>query len=155
MSSPPSGRSGEPGLRAVVDTNVWVSGLLIPKSPPGRILRAIREGRLEPVASWELGREIAQVLARPKFRRYGVTEDDTREILLLLAPFLPSVEMDIPIRDPKDAPVVAAAVAAGADAIVTGDRDLLGDPSLRDWLGDRGVEVLTPAEALRHLASQA
>jgi predicted nucleic acid-binding protein len=49
-------------------------------------------------------------------------------------------------------PVVAAAVAGHADAIVTGDRDLLDNEELRAWLRDRGVEVLVPAELLERLS---
>ena len=55
------------------------------------------------------------------------------------------------VRDPKDAPVIAAAVAGRADVIVTGDRDLLGDAGLRAWLTDPGIEALTPAELVDRL----
>jgi predicted nucleic acid-binding protein len=47
--------------------------------------------------------------------------------------------------------VVAAAIAGRADAIVTGDRDLLEDGTLRNWLRERGVDVMTPAELLERL----
>lgn len=52
------------------------------------------------------------------------------------------------MRDPKDLPVIAAAIERRVEVIVTGDRDLLDDAALRAWLGDRGVRVVTPAEAL-------
>lgn len=117
----------------------------MPGSAPRRVVDSVRVRRLEAAASWELAQELVRVLRRPKFRRYGVEEDDLVEIVLLLAPLLPGVEVDVAIRDPKDSPVVAAAVASGAEAIVTGDRDLLEDESLRRWLADHGVEVLTPA----------
>ena len=55
------------------------------------------------------------------------------------------------LRDPGDAPVVAAAVAGAADVIVTGDADLLADEALRPWLAERNVEVLTPVELLERL----
>jgi predicted nucleic acid-binding protein len=63
----------------------------------------------------------------------------------LLAPLLPTVDVDVEIRDPGDAPVVAAAIEGRADAIVTGDRDLLDDASLVEWLTRHGIEVLTPS----------
>jgi predicted nucleic acid-binding protein len=75
-----------------------------------------------------------------------VTEADVVAVLSYLAPLLPAVEVDLHLRDPRDVPVVAAAVAGRADAIVTGDRDLLDDAELLGWLSERGVEVLTPAE---------
>jgi len=80
---------------------------------------------------------------RPKLRRYRVTEEDARDVLVLLAPLLPSVEVDVPVRDPADAPVIAAALAGRADAIVTGDGDLLDDQDVRAWLEERGVEVIS------------
>jgi len=103
------------------------------------------------VASWELAEELVDVLRRPKIRRYGVGEDDVESVLVLLAPFLPAVEVDLEIRDPEDAPVVGAAIAGHAEAIVTGDRDLLDEPELRRWLRDRGVELYTPADLLGRL----
>jgi len=69
-------------------------------------------------------------------------------VFRLLAPALPTADLDVPIRDPDDAPVVSAALAGAADIIVTGDADFLSDAVLRAWLSDRGVRVTTPAELL-------
>jgi predicted nucleic acid-binding protein len=61
---------------------------------------------------------------------------------------------DAPLRDPHDAPVVSAAVHGNADAIVTGDRDLLEDEHLASWLAEGGTEVLTPAAVLERLGQR-
>jgi putative PIN family toxin of toxin-antitoxin system len=98
------------------------------------------------VISWELAAELRDVLDRPKLHRYELTKDDVRDLLSLTAPDLPTVDLEVEVRDPDDVPVVAAAVAGHADAIVTGDRHLLDDTELRAWLLERGVELLTPAE---------
>ena len=103
------------------------------------------------MASWELAEEVVEVLRRPRIARYGITEGDVADVLVLMAPLLPGVEANVEIRDPDDAKVVGAALAGRADAIVTGDRDILDDPDLRRWLEHHGVEVLTPAEFLRAL----
>ncbi len=147
----PSGRSGGRALRAVLDTNVWVSGLILPNRIPGQVPLALRHRRFDAVASWELAEEVVEVLRRPRITRYGITEDDVADVLVLMAPLLPGVEANVEIRDPDDAKVVGAALAGRADAIVTGDRDILDDPDLRRWLEHHGVEVLTPAEFLRAL----
>lgn len=110
------------------------------------MIRAIRDGRVEPVASWALADEIARVLRRPKIRRYGVTEEDVRDVLAVLAPFLPNVEFETPTRDRSDLIVVAAALTGEAEAIVTSDRDLLEDVDLRRRLAQRGIRVIAPEE---------
>jgi uncharacterized protein len=133
---------------------VWVSGLILPESVPGQVLDSVRCGAITPVASWDLATEIAEVLRRPRLRRYGIAERDVEDVLLLLAPFLPGVDVEIPVRDPTDAPVIAAALAGRADAIVSGDGDLVRDHAIRAWLLNRGIEVLTPVELLERLAER-
>lgn len=72
-------------------------------------------------------------------------------MLALLAPSLPHVDVDVGLRDPKDIAVIEAAVAGAAEAIVTGDGDLLDDDSLKRWLADRGITVMTPVELVSAL----
>ena len=138
-------------LRVVIDTNIWVSGLILPDSTPGAVLDAVRSRRVVPVMSWAMGRELIDVLRRPSMQRYGITEGDIDDILVVVGALLPDVDVTVEIRDPDDRPVIAAAVAGHADAIATGDRDILDDPALRQWLLDRGVSVLTAAELLAWL----
>ena len=112
------------------------------------MLEAVRDGRIDAVASWALAQEIVEVMRRPAIRRYGVTEGDIEAVLAVLGPLLPDVDVAVELRDPDDAPVIAAALAGRARVIVTGDRDLLDDANLVTWLAARGVVVMTPAEAL-------
>lgn len=100
------------------------------------------------MASWELADEVIDVLRRPKLARYGLTEQDVADVLAVLSPLLPRIEVDVPIRDRNDAPVVAAALAGAAETIVTGDADLLADDAVRVWLGRHQIEVLNAVEVL-------
>jgi uncharacterized protein len=138
-------------VRVVVDSNVWVSGLIDPHSPPGHVLAAVLERPLDVVSSWELVDEVSAVLERPKLHHYEFDASDTLDLLRTVAITLPTVDVDVEIRDPADAPVVAAAVAGRAEAIVTGDAELLDDAELRRWLDERGVRVLTPRKLLDEL----
>lgn len=62
----------------------------------------------------------------------------------LLTPFAASPEstpeVKEPIRDPDDVPIVAFALAVGADALISGDRDLL------DVASALPLQVLSPRE---------
>jgi putative PIN family toxin of toxin-antitoxin system len=111
----------------------------------------VRNRRLEVVISWELAAEHRDVLGRPKLRDYEVSGEDVRDLLSLMAADLPSVDVEVELRDPDDVAVVAAAIAGAAEAIVTGDRDLLENADLRAWLRDRGIRVLTPAELVERI----
>jgi putative PIN family toxin of toxin-antitoxin system len=95
--------------------------------------------------------EVSDVLSRPNLRPYLLAATDALDLLRTVARTLPTVDIEVDIRDPNDAPVIATAVAGRADAIVTGDGDLLDDAELRAWLTDRSIEVLTPAELVDRL----
>jgi len=132
--------------RVVVDTNVLVSRLLIADSIPGHAVReARRSGTL--LVSEATMKELADVLARPRFDRY-VSIEDRKQFLRLLArvaEFVPIVNRVRECRDPKDDKFLEVALNGRADVILTGDRDLL---TLHPW---RGVEILSPADYLKRL----
>jgi uncharacterized protein len=134
-------------MRVVADTNVLVAAVLAPDGRCGRLLFAATEGRWSLVASPRLLDELAEVLARRKFRRWLPVEDVTTFVSAVLR--LAEVHDDPPrpariTRDPDDDYLFALATAAGAEAIVTGDLDLTA-------LDHPPVPVLTPAELLARL----
>ncbi len=66
-------------MKVVIDTNVWVSGLLKPSNPPGLVLRAIHDGNIIAVSSshlWaELQRAVSYRSPRRALERDGVWPD--------------------------------------------------------------------------------
>jgi uncharacterized protein len=130
----------------VFDANTIVSTALNPSGVPRRALAAARaRGTL--ALSETVYREIAEVLARPKFA-HVLTDDRRREVLELLsaaALWIEPTEQVRDCRDSKDNRYLELALAAGAAAIVSGDEDLL---VLHPW---RGIQVLRPAEFLSEL----
>ncbi len=130
--------------RIVVDTNAFVSRLLLPGSVPAQAVgKAVRTARL--VVSEPTMGELAEVLARPKFDPY-VGIEDRRQFLRLLgriAEMVPVIHTIQACRDPGDDKFLELAVNGEADIIVTGDTDLL------DLHPFRKIPILTPAKYLR------
>lgn len=56
-------------MKVVIDTNILLSGLMLPSSIPGRIMQAWRDNRFELVLSQFQLDEIGRVLAYPKIRK--------------------------------------------------------------------------------------
>ena len=98
------------------------------------------------MASPRLLDELANVLARPKFRRYLSREEATAfvESFGKRVEIQPDQDVTEPVtRDPDDDYLVVLAQAAGAQAIVTGDKDLLSE--------DLQPPAVTPRELLESL----
>jgi putative PIN family toxin of toxin-antitoxin system len=117
------------GARAVIDTNVLPSGLLWP-GKPHRLIEQIPAGALIFVSSPALLAELAEVVARPKFKGALARSGTNPELMLAQVRLLAEVIDPPPLqesvsRDPDDDVVLALAVAARADLIITGDQDLL------------------------------
>jgi len=114
-------------LRVVLDTNVLVSGLAYPGSVPGRMLAAWRQGGLEVVLSHYILNELVRVL--PRLTRIQMTPTEIRDLadsFLFLADVVePERTQEANLRDPADQPVLLTLLAAKADYLVTGDKDLL------------------------------
>jgi putative PIN family toxin of toxin-antitoxin system len=138
--------------RVVADANVLVSAAIArsPQAPSVLVLDAALDGRVELVTSPLLLREITSVLSRPRLRKYVTADEATRFVADLAAQT--TLLVDPPgshtavCRDPRDDYLVALAEASGAEAIITGDLDLLAiDPS------QLAVEVVTPRQFVERL----
>lgn len=114
--------------RVVLDTNVILSALLFHAGAVSWLRGTWRSGRIRPLASRYTTTELIRVLTYPKFR---LTEDERQDILDDYLPHCETVAVPDPppivpeCRDPFDLPFLELALAGRADALVTGDRDLL------------------------------
>lgn len=118
-------------MRVVLDTNVWLSGLMLPASLPGQIVRAWRSSRLALVLSDALFEELSRALRYPKIRARLPLDDPELERWLAELRYLvewadltatPAVRVP---RDHRDDAILTTFIASRADVLVTGDRDLL------------------------------
>jgi len=131
-------------VRAVLDTNVLFAARVSRSGVPAQLVRLAREGRYELVVSPLLLDELTDALARKKA---GL---DAAEVASYVAEMGERTVIDDPAepgrwsRDPDDDYLVALALAADADALVTGDRDLL-------HLIEAPLPVLTPRVFLDRL----
>lgn len=109
-------------LRAVVDTNVIVSGFLSPTGPPGRMVEWLRSGAVQAVLDDRIAAEYRQVLLRPAFRL------PPTEVTLVLAKISSQAFwMEVPpgaaakdLPAPDDLPFLECAWASGV-SLVTGN----------------------------------
>jgi len=137
-------------MRLVADTNVVVSALLWGGSPRA-ILTAAREQRVALYTSAPLIAELEDVLGRAKllrrFTAIGRTPADLLDRYLALARYVSATPLAEPLsRDPDDDQVIACALAARADLIVSGDRDLL------DLGQAHGIPILDASSAAERIA---
>lgn len=136
-------------MRAVIDTNVLLSALLW-RGTPHALLEQVRNGVVSLISSPALLAELAAVIERPKFDAMLTRTDTSRLQLLsqvrLLAEMIDPPPLAQPVcRDPDDDAVLALALAALADLIVSGDDDLL---SLSVF---EGIPIMTSAQAMERL----
>jgi len=138
-------------IRAVLDTNVLVSGLVAEQGAPHQVLDAWLEGRYTLVISLYLVEEFLHVLSYPRIaERLRLSEQELADVtaaVLSRAEVTPG-HLRLPgvTRDPKDDAVVACAREGQADYIVSGDQDLL-------VLGEyEGMRVVTPRQFVEILA---
>ncbi len=127
----------------VLDTNVLVSALLVPGSPPSRVLQGFRDGDWSLAVSGTILDEYARVLARERLglpRRLvtGILEEIEGKAFKVI----PSRRFAAVPEDPSDEEFLDVAVEARVEAVVSGDRHLLA------LEGFRGIPILTPVRFL-------
>ena len=114
-------------LRPVLDTNVLLPTLLFHAGSLTWLRHAWQSGTIRPLASRETTTELVRVLHYPKLR---LTRSEREDVLGDHLPWCETVRVTIPAelpdcRDPFDRPFLELALAARADALLTGDKDLL------------------------------
>ena len=107
--------------RVLVDTNVIISAFLFPNSTPARALALVLDEHRLVLSTWVID-ELHEVGERKWPDRGPALEGFFLELDYELAePGDPSV----PISDPKDQPILDAAIAEAVDVIVSGDKHFL------------------------------
>lgn len=139
-------------MRLVLDTNIVLSALLW-GGTPYRLLQLAEQGELQLFTSPMLAAELREILSRShlanKLIEKGTTADTVTALYLEFARAVSplSVPRVVP-DDPDDDHVIACAVAAKANLIVSGDKHLL---KLREY---QGIRIVTAAQAVKIIGGQ-
>lgn len=129
-------------MKVVVDTNILVSAFNFPGGAPETVVRLFLENQVELAISQPLLFELARVLV-DKFGWETIRAEEVIRLLLRKADLVAPTEEIREIKaDPPDNRVLEAALAGGAEIIVSGDRHIL---KLRNW---RAIRMMDPAKFL-------
>jgi putative PIN family toxin of toxin-antitoxin system len=145
------GLSSKTPVRVVLDTNVVLSALAFGGGAAVRVRRAWQQGSLLPLASAATVQELVRVLAYPKF---CLSQNEQDELLADYLPYAEAVRIPLPpptvpaCRDVLDEPFMHLAVVGKAQALVSGDRDLLAIAT--DFERASGCPILTLDAFFRH-----
>jgi putative PIN family toxin of toxin-antitoxin system len=141
-------------MKVVLDTNILASGAISAEGTLSTIVDAWRSGQFRVIASVPILDELERTFQKPYFRRYLAKKQSARFLLLLQRRATVS-PITVAVRGiathPEDDLILATAVSAKADYLVTGDSKL-------QRVGTyQGVRILSPRrflEILKHDVSE-
>ena len=114
-------------IRAVIDSNVIVSGVLTKEGIPAQIIKAWREEKFELLTSLEILKELVRVLHYPHIAKH-FDSSEIDGIIRLLQRYAVIVKknlfLDVIKKDPSDNKFLSCAIEGNAKFIVSGDSHL-------------------------------
>lgn len=140
-------------IKAVLDTNQFISGLLSKKGVQAKLLDVWRNNYYELVISPPIVNEIYKVLNYPKIKgKYKLTDVRIESLISLIKTYATIVPGKTPVNiikdDPADNQILACAIESEAHFIVTGDAHLL---ELSEF---EGIPIITGRGFLNYLVSE-
>ena len=114
--------------RVVIDTNLVLSALVFAHGRLTPLRLAWQSGQLQPLACKATMAELIRVLAYPKFK---LNDEAQEELLADYLPYCTTVTLPTKLprvpncRDPHDLPFLHLAIAGNANALLSGDQDIL------------------------------
>lgn len=139
-------------IRAVLDTNVLASGIVTfhQPTPPAQVLKIWQAGEFQIIISQPILEELKKTLEKPYFQKYISPQQVAGTISLFEQEAIVS-PITIPVQGvathPEDDLIIATAVSAKADYLVTGDGSLL----KKVGSSYKGINLVTPKDFLKKL----
>jgi len=141
-------------LHVVLDTNQFVSSVLVRQGLPAQVLDAWQRREFLLITSPSIIAEVRSTLNYPRIRRkYPLTDNDVKRLVMLLEQDALVVPGEVDVTgaipaDPTDDMVLACAIEGQADLIVSGDHHLLD-------LGEyQGIPIITARKFLEQLMAE-
>ncbi len=132
-------------MRVVLDTNLVVSGLLTPFAPCAALVRLVAEGALTLCHDARILAVYREALLRPKFRLDPLLVETFLQLVETESEAVAAAPLPVRLPDPDDEPFLEVALAAGAEALATGNARRFAREAARP------VAVLGPAAAIERL----
>lgn len=139
-------------VKAVIDTNIWVSAIINPFGFPASLRKHFEIGSFIAVISEPILDEIADVLSRPRItNKYDITTEDIQELLTLIEEkaehVIISGKIDV-CRDKDDNLIIETAIEGNAQYLVTRDNDIKFDEKVSAFLLQYGISAHPVAKFL-------
>ena len=130
----------------VLDTNIWVSAIIW-GGIPDEIISLQEQRKIEIASSRKLLSELENTFNKKKIQTkleaLQLTTSSAISLVYDSVNIYPIEELIVPeLRDPDDTIVLATAIAANAEVIITGDRDLL---ILQEY---QNIQIMTATDFL-------
>ena len=135
-------------MKAVLDTNVWLSGVFW-NGEARKIIEKAENRNFQIFISENILSEIINILSKEsKFKNYILNlklsiEDLLRTILLISTLVEPKIKLDVVKSDPKDNIILETALEGKTEYIITYDNHLL------NMIEFRNIKIITPGEFLK------
>lgn len=131
-------------MKVVADTNILIASVFW-NGTPYQIVQMALDGHVEIFISRETLREVRKVLNKEFHLNEQEIDDISRGLLLCCTLIDPTEIPPVVKRDPKDDHVIACAISARVECIITRDKDIL---DLKQY---QSVKFMTPEEFLSSL----
>ncbi len=130
--------------KAVIDTNVLVSGLLNPNGAPGRVVDQLRTGQLQVVIDDRILDEYVRVLRHPYFERYftKIDREHLIDYLTYNSEYTIATVRCNNLPNPSDAPFLETALTAAVPLVTGNQKHFPPDKS-------GGCRIYSPAEFIQ------
>lgn len=135
-------------VKAVVDTNIWVSALVAPLGTAAKLIELWKKDTFTLILSEQQSSELFEVLSRSKFTiKYHIEENKVEDLISSFAENAKHIRIEDNIvnccRDADDNIIIETAVRGRAKYLVTGDKDIAEDKVVSSYLSSHGVTVIS------------